>query len=318
MSRLVWDQTGDRLYETGVSQGVVYPQASNGSYPLGISWNGLTAVTEKPTGAEANPQYADNIKYLNLLSTEEFEATIEAFTYPEEFADCDGSVEVQVGMRIGQQKRKTFGMAYKTSLGNDVDGTEYGYKLHLIYGALASPSEKAYQTINDTPEAISLSWDVTTTPVEVNNYKPTASVTIDSTTVDATLLGTLEDILYGDVGVDPRLPLPNEIATLLAGAAPSALALSSIVPADDASGIAVTADIVMTFNNAIVSEAVVVTSAAGVIVDGAKTWDATNKILTFNPTVNLSASTTYIVTIAGVSDIYGQALTAVVKNFATA
>lgn len=318
MSRLVWDQIGERLYETGVKNGVLYPQDSNGAYPLGVAWNGLISVTESPTGAEPTPMYADDMKYLNVMSVEEFEATMEAYTYPDEFAPCDGSAAIATGVLIGQQKRSPFGLCYKTTIGNDLEDTEYGYKLHLIYGALASPSEKAYNTINDTPEGITFSWNMTTTPVEVTGKKPTASVVIDSTKVDSVKLAALELILYGDTGVDPRLPLPNEIATLFNDAAPSAISLSSIVPADDASGVAVGANIVLTFNNEIRSEAIVVTSAAGVIVAGAKTWDATNKILTFNPTVDLSASTTYIVTIAGVVDIYSQLLAASVKNFATA
>lgn len=224
MSKLVWDNTGDRLYETGVKQGVLYPQGPTGNYPKGVAWNGLTAVTESPSGAEATALYADDIKYLNLLSTEEFGATIEAYTYPAEFEECDGSASLAKGVSIGQQKRKQFGLAYRTTLGNDVDGNDYGYKLHLIYGALAAPSEKGYATINDSPEAITFSWEVTTTPVSVEGFKPTASVTIDSTKVDAEKLAALEVILYGkdptseggEDGVDPRLPLPDEIATLFA------------------------------------------------------------------------------------------------------
>lgn len=213
MSKLVWDASGERLFETGVSKGVLYPQVS-GAYPLGVAWNGLTAVTESPSGAEATPLYADNIKYLNLVSAEEFGATIEAYTYPDEFAECDGSKEAVVGLMLGQQARKVFGLCYKTVVGNDVN-SELGYKLHLIYGALAAPSEKAYATINDTPEAITFSWELTTTPVEVTGFKPTASLTIDSTKVSASLLTALELILYGDTSVDPRLPLPAEVITLL-------------------------------------------------------------------------------------------------------
>lgn len=221
--RLVWDKTGERLYETGVSQGVLYPQNSDGTYPKGVAWNGLTTVTESPSGAEATALYADNIKYLNLMSTEEFGATIEAYTYPDEFAECDGSASIGKGVTIGQQKRKAFGLCYKTALGNDVDGNDYGYKLHIIYGALAAPSEKAYATINDSPEAITFSWEVTTTPVSVSNFQPTASITIDSTKADPTKLKALEDILYGkDAGaegtpaaVQARLPLPDEIAELM-------------------------------------------------------------------------------------------------------
>lgn len=215
MARLVWDQTGQKTYETGVKQGVLYPQGEGGAYPKGYAWNGLTGVTESPSGAESNPLYADDIKYLNLISAEEFGATIEAYTYPDEFAECDGSAEIAPGVTIGQQARKTFGMAYKTTFGNDVDGNEHGYKLHLIYGALATPSEKAYATINDSPEAITFSWEVTTTPVAVEGFKPTASLTIDSTKVDKDKLTALEDVLYGKDSVEARLPLPNEVATLM-------------------------------------------------------------------------------------------------------
>ena len=219
MSKLVWDTTGERYYETGVNQGVLYPQGSNDTYPKGIAWNGLTAVTESPSGAEPTPLYADNIKYLNLMSAEEFGATIEAYTYPDEFAQCDGSAEIATGVMIGQQNRKVFGLSYKTVLGNDIDGTDYGYKLHLIYGALAAPSEKGYSTINDSPEAITFSWEVTTTPVSVTGFKPTASITIDSTKADETKLAALETILYGDEESEARLPLPDEVATLMGDSA---------------------------------------------------------------------------------------------------
>ena len=219
MSKLVWDQTGERYYETGVKMGVLYPQSASGTYPKGVAWNGLTAVTESPSGAEATPLYADDIKYLNLYSAEEFGATIEAYTYPDEFAECDGSAEVAAGVTIGQQNRKAFGLCYRTTIGNDTDGNNHGYKLHIIYGAMASPSEKAYATINDSPEAITFSWEVTTTPVSVSGFKPTASVTIDSTKVDGAKLKQLEAILYGDNGSssagDARLPLPDEIVTLI-------------------------------------------------------------------------------------------------------
>lgn len=195
MSKLAWDQTGERFYETGVKKGVVYPQA-NGAYPAGYAWNGLTAVTESPSGAEANPLYADDIKYLNLLSKEEFGATVEAYTYPDEFAECDGSAEIADGVTIGQQPRKAFGMCYRTTVGND-ESDEYGYKLHCIYGAKAAPSEKAYTTVNESPDGVTFSWELTTTPVEVTGKKPTASLTIDSTKVDEDALAELEDILYG-------------------------------------------------------------------------------------------------------------------------
>lgn len=218
MSKLVWDQTGERLYETGVKNGVLYVQ-EGGIYPAGVAWNGLTAVTESPSGAEATALYADDIKYLNLMSNEEFGATVEAYTYPDEFAECDGSASLATGVMLGQQKRKTFGLCYRTALGNDVDGSDYGYKLHIIYGALAAPSEKAYATINDSPEAITFSWELTTTPVQVEGYKPTASITIDSTKADPTQLAALEAILYGSEDTEARLPLPDEIKTLMTAAA---------------------------------------------------------------------------------------------------
>ena len=258
MSKLIWDQTGERLYETGVKNGVLYIP-TNGVYNKGVAWNGLTAVTESPSGAEATALYADDIKYLSLMSTEEFGATIEAYTYPDEFAQCDGSASLATGVMIGQQPRKTFGLCYRTTIGNDIEGNDFGYKLHIIYGALASPSEKAYATINDSPEAITFSWEITTTPVNVTGAKPTASLTIDSTKVDAEKLAALEKVLYGDIytalseqpadwstnykqyytktgndyvavtdesapswsadtyysSVEARLPLPDEIKTLL-------------------------------------------------------------------------------------------------------
>lgn len=221
MAKLTWDDTGKRLYETGVKQGVLYLLDEDGTYKNAVAWNGLTAVTESPSGAEATALYADDIKYLSLMSAEEFGATIEAYTYPEEFAQCDGSASLATGVYIGQQARKTFGMCYKTTLGNDVEGNDYGYKLHIIYGAKASPSEKAYATINDSPEAITFSWEITTTPVNVTGAKPTASLVIDSTKADPTKLAALEDILYGkdgDSATEPRLPLPDEIKTLMTAA----------------------------------------------------------------------------------------------------
>lgn len=220
MAKLVWDKTGDRLYETGVKNGVLYIPTS-GVYSKGVAWNGLTAVTESPSGAEATALYADDTKYLSLMSTEEFGATIEAYTYPDEFAACDGSAELADGVMIGQQKRSTFGLCYKTTIGNDTDGNDHGYKLHIIYGALAAPSEKAYASINDSPEAITFSWEITTTPVNVTGAKPTASLVIDSTKADPTKLAALEDILYGkdgEPGNEPRLPLPDEIKTLMTAA----------------------------------------------------------------------------------------------------
>ena len=219
MAKLVWDQTGQRYYETGVKNGVLYVQDTSGAYPAGVAWNGLTAVTESPSGAEATSLYADDIKYLNLYSAEEFGATIEAYTYPEEFGVCDGSAELATGVTIGQQTRKAFGMAYKTTIGNDIQGNDFGYKLHLIYGLMASPSEKAYATINDSPEAITFSWEVTSTPVSVANFKPTSCLTIDSTKADKDKLAALEAILFGTEDGEAYLPLPDEVATVMGDAA---------------------------------------------------------------------------------------------------
>ena len=205
---LEWDKSGERFYETGISNGVLYPQASNGTYPEGVAWNGLTAL------------YADNIKYLNLISAEEFGATVEAYTYPDEFAQCNGEASLNTGVTIGQQIRKAFGLCYQTKIGNDVDANDHGYKIHIIYGCLAAPSERAYSTINDSPEAITFSWEITTTPVNVTGFKPTACLIIDSTKASETKLARLKAILYGtpasdgQAAVDPRLPLPDEIATI--------------------------------------------------------------------------------------------------------
>ena len=218
MTRVTWDNVGERIFETGVDQGVLYKTDSGGAYSNGFPWNGLVSVTESPSGAEANKQYADNQVYVNLVSAEEFGGTIEAFTYPLEFAECDGSATPTAGISVGQQRRKPFGLSYRTRVGNDIDGTDFGYKLHLIYGALAAPTEKAYTTINDSPEAATFSWEISTTPVAAGgNLKPTATLTIDSTKVDATALATLEDILYGTAGTNPRLPLPAEVIALFSG-----------------------------------------------------------------------------------------------------
>lgn len=215
MTKLNWDVQGERYYETGVSKGVLYP-FKEGKYKTGVPWNGLTAVTESPSGAEPTPLYADNIKYLNLLSNEEFAATVEAYTYPDEFAECDGSAEISVGVSAGQQKRIPFGMSYVTKIGNDTDGQDHGYKIHLIYGALAAPTQKSYATVNDNPEAITFSWELSTTPVEVPNLKPTACITIDSTKVEPTKLKKIEDKLYGTESEEATLPTPTELAALIA------------------------------------------------------------------------------------------------------
>lgn len=217
MSKIVWDQTGERLYETGVKNAVLYPVDNTGAFKNGVAWNGITAISESPSGAEPTALYADDIKYLNLMSVEEYACSIEAYIYPDEFAECDGSASIAQGVYAGQQNRKKFGLCYRTTLGNDVDGTDYGYKLHLIYNCLASPSEKSYATINDSPEAITFNWEVSTTPVDVPNLKPTACLTIDSTKADATKLAALETILYGGEGetATPRLPLPSEVITMM-------------------------------------------------------------------------------------------------------
>lgn len=215
MAKLLWDQTGERTYETGVDHGILFVQES-GTYGNGIAWNGLTTVTESPSGAEATAIYADNIKYLNLYSAEEFGCTIEAYTYPDEFAECDGSANIATGVSIGQQQRKSFGFAYRTRLGNDTDGDSYGEKIHLIYGCRASTTQKGYSTVNDSPEAINFSWEITTTPVIVEGFKPTANVVVDSTKVDATKYAQLLTILEGSAEADSRLPLPNELITLFA------------------------------------------------------------------------------------------------------
>lgn len=229
MSKLIWDKIGERFYETGCDHGVLYPMGSDGAYNKGVAWNGLSAVTESPSGAEASPIYADNMKYLNLMSAEDFSGTIEAYTYPDEFAECDGSVEISPGIFAGQQRRKQFGLSYRTIRGNDVESDDYGYKLHLVYGCLASPSEKGYQTKNDSPDPIAFSWEFSTTPVEINTLfkgekiKPTAILTFDSKKTDAKKLAAIEEILYGknpttpdgNDGVEPRLPLPDEIIEIM-------------------------------------------------------------------------------------------------------
>lgn len=214
MSKLVWDVVGERNYETGVSKGVLYPMVS-GAYPKGVAWSGLTTVTETASGAEATPLYADNIKYLNLMSVEELGGTIEAYTAPDEFGACDGTAELTTGVSIGQQPRQTFGLAYQTILGNDTENNKHGYKIHLVYGALASPTERSYATVNDSPEAMTMSWEFSTTPVSVTGFEPTSLVVIDSTKVDAEKLAAFEAIIYGSEAQEARLPLPNEVATLL-------------------------------------------------------------------------------------------------------
>ena len=215
MSKIVWDAIGDHIFETGVRNGVLYLKGAEGTYNTGVAWNGLTSVSESPEGAEATDLYADDIKYLSLMSAENFKATIEAYTYPVEFEECDGSATIANGVVIGQQSRKPFGLCYRTSIGNDTDGNEHGYKLHIVYGCQASPSEKQYSTINDSPDAVTFSWEVSTTPVNVTGKKPAATLVIDSTKADKAKLTALEAILYGSEEKEPRLPLPDEIATLM-------------------------------------------------------------------------------------------------------
>jgi len=229
MPALVWDQTGERFYETGVDHGVLYIPDETGVYNEGVAWNGLTSVTESPTGAEANAQFADNIKYLNLISAEEFGGTIEAFTYPEEFQQFDGLAVPSPGLVLGQQPRKTFGLSYRTRVGNDLEGDEYGYKLHLLYGCIASPSEKAYNTINDSPEAITFSWALSTTPAPVTGYKPTSLIVVDSTVVDAGALATLEGMLYGDT-LTESLPTPDEVIEIFGTGAGTATGATAGTP----------------------------------------------------------------------------------------
>lgn len=318
MARLLWDQVGAKTFETGIKQGVLYVRDGAGAYPAGVPWNGLIGVTESPSGAEATPLYANDGKYVNLVSAEEFGATIEAYTYPPEFAVCDGTQEIGTGVLVGQQTRSVFGLAYKTTLGNDVSGNDYGYKLHIIYGALAKPSEKGYQSINDSPEAITFSWEVSTDPVAVTGKKPTASMVIDSITADAAKLAALEDILFGGTSTAARLPLPQEVIDLFAGSAPAAITCSS-VPADAATGVAVGANIVLTFNNKIADETIVLTTAAGVNVPFTKSWDTAGKVLTIDPVAaTMAAATMHLLVISGVGDIYGQSLDVSVRKFTTA
>lgn len=259
MPPLTWDQVGERLYETGVDHGVLYHPDSRGVYDRGFAWNGLTTVTESPSGAESNKQYADNQVYVNLVSAEEFSATIEAFTYPEAFAVNDGTFIASPGVMIGQQARKSFGLSFRTLVGNDTDGTDHGYKIHLVYGAQAAPSEKAYSTVNDSPEAIAFSWEVTTTPVSVRDLRPTAQLVITSTEVDPAALRELEDILYGTESVDARLPLPDEVIALFSDTIRDAAAPTEPAFADNRITIPVVAGIDYTIEGEIVTGVVEIT-----------------------------------------------------------
>lgn len=315
--KIAWDATGERIAEAGVKNGVLYPMVG-GVYGAGVPWNGLTSIGEAPTGAEASPFYADNGKYLEIMSAEEFAGTIGCFTYPDGFKSCIGEGALVPGVYVGQQSHTRFGFSYRTEIVNDTEGVDFGYKIHFVYNSLAGISSKDHTTINDSPSFEEMSFDFTATKVNVTNAKPTAHLIIDSTKVDSATMTALETLLYGAPGVDPRLPLPDEIGALFIAGAPSALAMSTIVPAADATGIAVAANVVITFNNKINVEEIMVMSAAGAVITGSKVWDATGKILTFDPTVNLSASTVYLVALTGVEDIYGQALANTVKKFTTA
>lgn len=215
MAKLQWDKAGERIYETGVKKGVLYVQDNTGAYPLGVAWNGLVSVSESPSGAEPTPLYADDTKYLNLMSAEEFGATVEAYTYPDAFAECDGSASIGTGVMIGQQSRKPFGLSYVTTIGNDTEGVDHGYKIHIIYGCNASPSEKSYQTINDSPEAITFSWELTSTPVPVTGKKPTSTIVIDSTKITEAHLTAIEALLYGTESKAAKLPTPDELIAIL-------------------------------------------------------------------------------------------------------
>lgn len=242
MAKLVWDQISEKLYETGVEKGVLYPISSSGNYPAGYAWNGLSKISESPSGAEATAIYANNKKYLNMISAEEFGGTIEAYTYPDEFMECDGSKQGANGLYMGQQTRKAFGLCYKTLLGNDTDGNDYGYKLHFVYNAIVSPSSKEYSTVNDSPEAMTLSWEFKTTAIDVAGFKPVSTLVVDSTKTDPDKLAALEDILYGTSNSDPRLPLPDEIISILGGSAtPSVLLNTHGITVEEDSTVTLTA-----------------------------------------------------------------------------
>ena len=215
MAKLVWDEVGSRFFETGVKNGVLFVQNDEGGYDNGVVWNGLTAVTESPSGAEETPLYADDIKYVVFYSNEEFGATVEAYTYPEEFEQCDGSASLGKGISVGQQARRSFGLVYKTAVGNDIQGQDFGYKIHIIYGCKAAPSEKAFATVNDSPEAVTFSWEISTVPVNVEGLKPTATVVIDSTKCDAEALAAIEAKLFGSEDAEATLLLPDEIKALM-------------------------------------------------------------------------------------------------------
>ena len=318
MSKIVWDQLGERFGETGVDQGVLFPFKDN-EYKTGVPWNGLTSVNEAPTGGEPNPFYADNQKYIEIMSEEEFAGTIGCYMYPDEFKAAIGEIELAPGVTVGQQTHEMFGFSYRTKIVNDTNGADYGFKIHLVYNALAGVTARDHTTINESPELEELSFDFTTTKVAVSGGKPTAHLVIDSTKFTAENKAKLDDfldILYGTESVNPRLPLPDEIADLFEGAAPAALQVV-ITPPDDEDEVDTDAAIIFTFNTKIVKESIVVTSAEGEIVSGSRTWNPEGKVLTFTPEANLSTNTVYIITISGVVDIYNRTLAPQVINFMT-
>lgn len=317
MTKLIWDAVGEKIAESGIKNGVLFP-FSAGAYAAGVAWNGLTSLSEAPTGAEANPFYADNQKFLEIMSAEEFAGSIGCYTYPDAFKACIGEADLATGVSIGQQNHSRFGLCYRTEVINDVDGMDHGYKLHLVYNALAGVSARDHATINDAPALEELSFDFTATKVNVTGAKPTAHLIIDSSKVSSATLATLEDILFGTAGAAPRLPLPDEIATLFTVGAPTTLALSTIVPADAATAIVVSANTVITFNNEIATEDITMMTAAGALVPVVKSWDAARKVLTLDPTSNMAAATVHLVLIDDVVDIYSQTLASVVKKFTTA
>jgi hypothetical protein len=319
MSKIVWDQLGERLGETGVDQGVLFPFTGS-AYETGVPWNGLTSVNEAPTGGEPNPFYADNQKYIEIMSEEEFAGTIGCYMYPDEFKAAIGETESTPGVIVGQQAHTIFGLSYRTKIVNDTNGVDHGFKIHLVYNALAGVTARDHTTMNESPELEELSFDFTTTKVAVTGGKPTSHLIIDSTKIaveDAAKLQTLLDTLYGTNVAAPRLLMPDEVAAIFEGAEIEAITLSTIVPEDSGVNIAVNANITLTFNNKILDETISVLSAEGVVIAASHTFNATGKILTINPNVDLSLNTKYTVVVAGVVDIYGQALAPVTKSFTT-
>lgn len=319
MSKIVWDQLGERLGETGVDQGVLF-SFKNNAYETGVAWNGLTSVNEAPTGGEPNPFYADNQKYIEIMSEEEFAGTIGCYMYPDEFKAAIGEIELATGVTVGQQTHAMFGLSYRTKIVSDTNGVDHGFKIHLVYNALAGVTARDHTTMNESPELEELSFDFTTTKIPVTGGKSTSHLIIDSTKIaveDAAKLQTFLDTLYGNDISAARLLMPDEVAAIFTGAAIEAITLSTIAPVDAVSDVAVGENIVLTFNNKILDETISVLSAAGVVVAASHTFDAAGKILTINPTVDLSLNTKYTVVVAGVVDIYGQTLAPITKSFTT-